>query len=142
MKKMTKKVVIATSAGLASMILNAACGYGPPVEDQYIEPDSSYEMSTQESGAEDSIEDVNSSVDSSSAPSSASSSASSESTNDSAASESSAAEGTNATLEEASGDASGAFYSGDDYKVDPDDLPSSYNIEPIPTVYGPPTVDG
>ena len=35
MKKMNKKVVIATTVSVASMLLSAACGYGPPVEENY-----------------------------------------------------------------------------------------------------------
>ena len=45
MKKLQKKVVIATSVGLASMILNAACGYGPPVE-QAVDTDATYGVSS------------------------------------------------------------------------------------------------
>lgn len=43
-KKLSKKVVIATTVGIASMLLNAACGYGPPVQ-EYDDHDSSYETS-------------------------------------------------------------------------------------------------
>ena len=42
MKKMNKKVVIATTLGIASMVLTAACGYGPATYES-DEDDSSYE---------------------------------------------------------------------------------------------------
>ncbi|SER85695.1 hypothetical protein SAMN04487884_11293 [Butyrivibrio fibrisolvens] len=42
MKKMNKKVVIATTLGIASMVLTAACGYGPATYEP-DEDDSSYE---------------------------------------------------------------------------------------------------
>ncbi|WP_408072339.1 hypothetical protein [Butyrivibrio sp. JL13D10] len=35
MKKMNKKGVIATTVSVASMLLSAACGYGPPVEENF-----------------------------------------------------------------------------------------------------------
>ena len=35
MKKLNKTVVIATTVSVASMLLSAACGYGPPVQDNY-----------------------------------------------------------------------------------------------------------
>lgn len=48
MKKMNKKVVVATTVSIASMLLNAACGYGPPV-DEVVEYQNSNEITTQES---------------------------------------------------------------------------------------------
>ena len=44
MKVLKKKVVIATAVGLASMVLGAACGYGPPPID-LPQDDSSVETS-------------------------------------------------------------------------------------------------
>lgn len=62
MKKMQKKVVIATSVSVASMLLNAACGYGPPVEPavDYNNSNSSYEVTT----SDDSNKDVSSALES------------------------------------------------------------------------------
>ena len=51
MKKLTKKVVIATTVGIASMLLNAACGYGPPVQ-EYDDNNSSYETSDSDDAAD------------------------------------------------------------------------------------------
>ena len=45
MKKMNKKVVIATTLSLASMVLTAACGYGPATYEPY-DDGSSYEATT------------------------------------------------------------------------------------------------
>ena len=52
MKKLKKKVVIGTSIGLASMVLNAGCAYGPPVE---YEPETVYseEATIQQSSESD-----------------------------------------------------------------------------------------
>ena len=63
MKKRTKRVVIATSASIAGMVLSTACGYGPPVgepvEQGNFETSSSYE-STYESSYESSNTDATS----------------------------------------------------------------------------------
>ena len=45
MKKRTKKVVIATSASIAGMVLTAACGYGPPPSYEDVDTYSTYEES-------------------------------------------------------------------------------------------------
>ena len=132
MKKLTKKVVIATSAGLASMILNAACGYGPPVEvtDPEINNgslDATTEIVTPDDGAQDS----SSSADSAASTSESSVEISLEgSSKGSGASES-------VSFEEVPGDASSILDSLDDYLVDPDDDPN-YKIDIVPAVYGPP----
>lgn len=42
MKKMNKKVVIATTLSVASMVLTAACGYGPATYEP-VEEESTYE---------------------------------------------------------------------------------------------------
>jgi hypothetical protein len=55
MKKMNKKVVIATSVSVASMLLNAACGYGPPVEVEEEYSNSNYEISVEQDTTQDGI---------------------------------------------------------------------------------------
>ena len=67
MKKRTKKVVIATSVSVASMVLNAACGYGPPAHYEDADTYSSYESSVADEGS--SIDNAN--ADTSEAPESA-----------------------------------------------------------------------
>ena len=119
MKKLTKKVVIATSAGLASMILNAACGYGPPVD--YEAPNSTYGISSSEASTSDST-----------AP---------EDNSSEATSESSIAPGEKAVMEEVPGDAASSLESLDEYRVDPDIVDDNYKIPEVPAVYGPPTAD-
>ena len=52
MKKKTKKVVIATSVSVASMVLNAACAYGPPQHYEDAETYSSYESSIDNANAD------------------------------------------------------------------------------------------
>ena len=51
MKKMNKKVVIATTVSVASMLLNAACGYGPPVQEA-VDP-SSYSTTVEQDNTQD-----------------------------------------------------------------------------------------
>ena len=51
MKKKTKKVVIATSVSVASMVLNAACAYGPPQHYEDADIYSSYESSVADEGS-------------------------------------------------------------------------------------------
>ena len=51
MKKKTKKVVIATSVSVASMVLNAACAYGPPQYYEDADTYSSYESSVADEGS-------------------------------------------------------------------------------------------
>ena len=63
MKKMNKKVVIATTLGIASMVLTAACGYGPATYEP-DEDDSSYETTAGDDT--DSINSKNSGNDESS----------------------------------------------------------------------------
>ncbi len=128
MKKMTKKVVIATTTGLASMILNAACGYGPPVE--YHEP-SSYNSSATEdaSSAASSAEDTN--------EQNGSSAASTESSVVISGSESSNGD-SDIIYEEVAGDASSILESVDEYLIDQDG-DGNYKIPEVPAVYGPPT---
>lgn len=67
MKKKTKKVVIATSVSVASMVLNAACAYGPPQHYEDADTYSSYESSVVDE--ESSID--NATADTSEAPESA-----------------------------------------------------------------------
>lgn len=67
MKKKTKKVVIATSVSVASMVLNAACAYGPPQHYEDADTYSSYESSVADE--ESSID--NATADTSEAPESA-----------------------------------------------------------------------
>jgi hypothetical protein len=127
MKKLTKKVVIATSAGLASMILNAACGYGPPVE---YEPNGG---ATTEPVIEDNA--VNEATDQASSTEAVSESSvevsiegSSEEVNNSSES---------VSFEEVPSDAASILDSLDDLLVEPDDDPN-YKIDIVPAVYGPP----
>ncbi|WP_026516641.1 hypothetical protein [Butyrivibrio sp. MC2021] len=122
MKKMTKKVVIATTTGLASMILNAACGYGPPVQEDYREPISTYG---------ETVDDVSS-------ESSAAQSTDQQNNSSSAATASSTATESGLTYEEIPGDASNNLESKDEYFIEHDDS-DNYKIPEVPAVYGPPT---
>jgi hypothetical protein len=132
MKKMTKKVVIATTAGLASMILNAACGYGPPVEEQYVEPSTYGTSATEDASSEaSSAEDTNYQDDSSAA--------STDSSVVISGSESSNGD-SGLTYEGTPGDASSILESGDEYLVEPDEE-GNYKIPSVPAVYGPPTAN-
>ena len=135
MKKMTKKVVIATTTGLASMILNAACGYGPPVQEQYVEP-STYGVSATEEAS------TNASSEASSAEGTnenSSSAATTDMTDVTGSSESSTG-ASQVIYEEVPGDSSGALKSLDEYVVDPDDA-EHYKIPDVPAVYGPPNAN-
>ncbi len=140
MKKMTKKVVIATTTGLASMILNAACGYGPPVE--YEDPGSAYGISAEDASAMDSAADAASESSVSDTDTQYSSfDASSESSIEISADESTAAPSEDIIMEEVPSEATSLPDSSEDNLVDPGDS-DNYKIPSIPAVYGPPTVDG
>lgn len=130
MKKLTKKVVITTTAGLASMVLNAACGYGPPVDaPAYDDAGSTATTVTKDNYSEDSKEQDNSAA--------ASESNSVEISIEASTTES-PSEGV--SFEEVPSDASSILDSLDGYLLDPDLKDNEIPIE-VPAVYGPPTVD-
>lgn len=143
MKKLTKKVVIATTTGLASMILNAACGYGPPVD--YENPNGTYGVTSDDASvnvSDDASSEI--SVSDSYTNTSAQDSSSAASTESPAViSEDKAAEGASGEIimEEVPSDAPGTLDSLDDYLVEPG-YEGNYKIPEVPAVYGPPTVDG
>ena len=135
MKKMTKKVVIATTTGLASMILNAACGYGPPVQEPYVEP-STYGISATEEASTDASSEASSTENTDETTSSA---ATTDMTDVTGSSESSTG-ASQVIYEEVPGDSSNLLESLDEFLVDPDDA-EHYKIPEVPAVYGPPTAN-
>ncbi len=154
MKRLKKKVVIGTTAGLASLVLNACGVYGPPTE-HVAAPEpagpSSQEISVQDvtdesTGGNDMTDSKDSAAFATSSAASESSISVSGASNDdntgAKASESSSTGSSKISFTKVPSDSSSIASSlSEEYIINSDDIPEyEYPIE-VPAVYGPPLDD-